>query len=348
MEKENFDAILVIGHAEHNPPMYYFVGGGHVSHAALIKKRGEEPVLFHADMERDEAARSGLRCIPFSKYGGNELIKKANGNLALKKAMDYQLMFEDLGITKGRVAVYGNYDIGSVMSCFQHFQKLMPAVELVGEEKSAAALLRVMETKSESEVERIRKMGAITTKVVGRVADYLTSCAVRADEVLLKEDETPVTVADVKSRINLWLAELGADNPEDCIFAIGRDAGVPHSIGKPSDMIRLGRTIVFDIFPQERGGGYFYDFTRTWSLGYATPEAQEIYDQVQEVYNKVIDNLDTNAVFKEYQRMTCEYFESKGHKSQLSTSDPVDGYVHSLGHGVGLNIHERPGSALSS
>ena len=44
--------------------------------------------------------------------------------------------------------------------------------------------------------------------------------------------------------------------------------------------------------------------------------------------------------------MTCDYFESKGHKTQLSTPTPLDGYVHSLGHGLGLNIHELPSARL--
>ena len=98
---------------------------------------------------------------------------------------------------------------------------------------------------------------------------------------------------------------------------------------------------------RRRGGGYFYDFTRTWSLGYATPETQKMYDQVQEIYNKVVANLKVNTSFKEYQRMTCEYFEAKGHSTQLSVDVPIDGYVHSLGHGLGLNVHER-GYGLTS
>ena len=60
MQARNLDALIVLGNAEHNPPMYYFVGGGHVSDALLVKKRGEAPVLFYDDKERGEAAKSGL------------------------------------------------------------------------------------------------------------------------------------------------------------------------------------------------------------------------------------------------------------------------------------------------
>jgi len=112
--------------------------------------------------------------------------------------------------------------------------------------------------------------------------------------------------------------------------------------------MRLGQTIVFDIYPAETGGGYFYDFTRTWSLGYATPEAEKLYEQVRAVYNKVVENLHLNARFKDYQRLTCELFEKDGHKTLRTDQAPLEGYVHSLGHGVGLNIHERPWSGLTA
>jgi Xaa-Pro aminopeptidase len=202
-----------------------------------------------------------------------------------------------------------------------------------------------METKDLDEVARIRKMGNVTTEVVGIVASYLTHCEVREDEVLLKEDGSPLRIADVKNKISLWLAERGAAEVEGTIFAIGRDAGVPHSLGTPEDLLRLGQTIVFDIFPAEAGGGYFYDFTRTWSLGYATQEAQKLYDEVHDVYEKVITNLDLNAGFKEYQKVVCDEFHQNGHNTPMHTEGVLEsGYVHSLGHGLGLNVHERPWS----
>ncbi len=61
------------------------------------------------------------------------------------------------------------------------------------------------------------------------------------------------------------------------------------------------------------------------------PKRRRMYDQVNEIYDKVVENLDLNASFIDYQRMTCEYFESKGHKTPLTTKAPLDGYVHSLG-----------------
>lgn len=346
MKAQNLDALMILGDAENNPPMYYFVGGGHVSGALLVKKRGMEPVLFYNDMERDEAAKSGLKTRSYNEYPVQDFLEQAKGDMQTANALRFQKILVDIGLTDGRAAVFGKVEFSNSFGLITSLMRLMPGIEFVGESGLNSVMLQAMETKEDAEVARIRKMGAVTTEVVGLVRELLTSSDVRDDEVLLKGDGSPLTIGDVKGRIALWLAERGAVDSEGVIFAIGRDAGVPHSVGAPDEPITLGRTIVFDIFPAEKGGGYFYDFTRTWSLGYATPEAHEMYDQVREIYEKVIENLDLNANFVDYQRMTCEYFESKGHKTQLSTRNPLDGYVHSLGHGVGLNIHERPGSSL--
>ncbi|RPI92163.1 MAG: aminopeptidase P family protein [Chloroflexi bacterium] len=348
MQDRKLDAILVFGDAEYNPPMYYFVGGGHVSSALLIKKVGKEPVLFYNDMERDEAARSGLKIVSFSEYPVADFLEQADGDIQTATALSFQKILSEFGLSGGRIAVYGKIEFSQLFGVLMKLTGLMPELELVGEPGLDSTLLRAMETKDAVEVARIRRMGAVTTTVVKMVQDYLTSREVREDEVLLKEDGNPLTIGDVKNKIALWLAERGAVDVEGLIFAIGRDAGVPHSTGNPADLITLGKTIIFDIFPAEQGGGYFYDFTRTWSLGYAAPEAQALYDQVQEIYNKVVENLDLNASFVDYQRMTSEYFESKGHKSPLNTKAPLDGYVHTLGHGVGLNVHERPWSGFTS
>ncbi len=226
------------------------------------------------------------------------------------------------------------------MPNLRDLQDALPAVEFVGD-LDEDVLLEAMATKDAAEIERIRQMGKVTTRVVGSVADFLSSRPVK-NGVLVGLDGDPLTIGEVKNRINLWLAEGGAENPESTIFSIGHDAGVPHSAGNPEDVLRLGQTIVFDIYPCESGGGYFYDFTRTWCLGYAPDEAQALYEQVLAVYRQIMGELKVNTPFKQYQRRTCELFEAQGHPTVMSNPQTEVGYVHSVGHGVGLHIHERP------
>jgi Xaa-Pro aminopeptidase len=253
------------------------------------------------------------------------------------------------GLETGRLGVYGTLDAGDLIGITEKITASYPGLEIVGEPKADSLFLRAMETKDAAEVEHIRSVGAITTEVVHKVVRLLTASDVRQDEVLLKDDGTPLTVGDVKRRISLWLAERGVEDVEGTIFAIGKDAGVPHSVGTESDPIRLGRTIVFDIFPTEAGGGYFYDFTRTWSLGYAPPDSQRLFDEVRGVYERAVENIDLNMPFKECQRFVCEEFHKNGHDTPIHAQGVLEhGYVHSLGHGVGLNVHERPWSRHTS
>lgn len=340
MKARNLDAILVIGPAKHNPPMFYMTGGGHLTKAMLIKKHAAEPILFHQSMERDEASRTGLKTMDLNQYRFDSLLKEFNGDILQAVVRRYELMFSDAGITAGRVALTGKIDAGEAHAVFSRLQESMPEIKFVGE-LDDSLLLTAMATKDDCEIDRIRQMGVITTGVVAQVADFLSSHTVRG-EILIKSDGSPLTVGDVKRRINLWLAESEAENPEGTIFAIGRDAGVPHSSGTSSDQLRLGQTIVFDIFPCEAGGGYFYDFTRTWCLGYASDEILSVYEDVHDVYRQIMGELKVNTACKPYQERTCELFEAKGYPTVKSDPQTEEGYVHSLGHGLGLHVHERP------
>src|SRR5689334_4248452 len=188
MQARQLDAILVFGDAEHNPSMYYFVGGGHVSGALLITKIGKEPVSFYSDMERDEAARCGLKSVSYSEYRLSDYLAQADGDGQFATALRFKNILSDYGITGGRVIVYGKVEFSQLFGMMMKLANLMPELELVGESAIDSTLLRAMETKDDVEVARIRQMGAVTTTVVKMVQDYLTSCEVREDEVLLKED----------------------------------------------------------------------------------------------------------------------------------------------------------------
>jgi Xaa-Pro aminopeptidase len=346
MQELDLDVILITGPAQHNPAMVYMTGGAHLTTADLIKKRDASPILFHSSMERDEAASTNLSTKNLDEYRFNDIYIQTNGNIQEAYALLYQKMLADCGVLSGKMVIFGKVDAGRAFAIFSGLQKLMPDLSIQGQ-LNDSILMRAMATKDELEVERIRKMGQITTRVVGNVADFLTSHKVE-NEILIQGNGSPLTIGDVKRRINLWLSEFGAENPEGTIFAIGRDAGVPHSSGNPTDLLRLGQTIVFDIFPCEAGGGYFYDFTRTWCLGYAPEPVQAVYSDVFDVYHQVKSNLKVDSICKDYQVLTCELFEARGHPTVKSNPQTQEGYVHGLGHGVGLNIHEYPRFSLTA
>jgi Xaa-Pro aminopeptidase len=346
LTENNLDGILVVGPGMHNPAMVYLTGGGHLTNADLIIKRGQRGILFHGPMERDEAAKSGLDLRSYSAYPFAEYMKQTGYDRAQAMVLRYRQMFADAGLTSGKVGLFGKMDAGHALTLFSGLQAAMPGLVLVGDIENKI-LQQVMSTKDEQEVARIRRMGQVTVDVVGKTADYLTSHQVK-DGMLVTSDGLPLTIGNVKQKINLWLAESGVENPEGTIFAIGRDAGVPHSSGNPDDIIRLGQPIVYDIFPCEAGGGYYYDFTRTWCLGYAPDDVALLYDQVLQVYNQVTGDLESGMPFTAAQGRTCDLFEAMGHPTLRSDSETESGYVHSVGHGVGLNLHERPFSGSTA
>ena len=350
MFAQGIDALLVLGPGQYNPPMVYLTGIAHLTDAVLLKKRGQPPILFHRSMERDEAAATGLQtCDMEVNYGYNARLRKLavqpGGDVPFFAAARLAQILIDQELAAARLAVYGQMDAGASLALLSALQEMLPSLALVGEWDNS--LLRMaMSTKDAGEVERIRRMGQITTAVVGQVAEYLTAQRVQ-DQALVKADGRPLTVGDVKQRINLWLAEQGADNPRGAIFAIGRDAGVPHSSGNPTDLLRLGQTIVFDIYPCEAGGGYYYDMTRTWCLGYAPDEALALYEDVLAAYQLVRSELRPGDALSLYQEHVCDLFEGRGHPTLRQNPVTENGYVHGLGHGVGLYLHQEPFFRLS-
>ena len=174
MQANEIDVLLVVGPGQHNPAMVYLTGGGHLTNADLIKKRGEPAVLFHASMERDEAARAadrmGLVTRSYNNYPITELLKETNGDRVAASALRYRRMLADLGVTAGRIALYGQTDLRVTFPVMYELQRQMPEITLVGD-IADSILGTAMATKDESEIERIRNMGRITTGVVGQVAD---------------------------------------------------------------------------------------------------------------------------------------------------------------------------------
>lgn len=339
MAERKLDGFLIAGDSSSNPVMTYLTGGAHLEQAVIFKRQGGDVTLVHGSMERDTAEATGLRLIDRDRqYNRYELIHKHGGDrLAAKVDMLGQII-EQHGLT-GRLGIYGKMDAGEAYMLYNLLQDRTPAVELVGEfGDSLFSVAR--ETKDDVEIEELRKAGRLTSIVVGETWDFIAGHQARGEN-LVRGDGEPLTIGDVKAFTRARLYAHGMHEDHGHIFAQGRDAGVPHNSGNPVQPLRLGQSIVFDIFPQVESD-YFHDLTRTWSPGYATDDVLEAWEQTKELFDLVMAAAAPGTPCRDLQTLACDFYEARGHKTVRTDPGTQEGYVHSLGHGVGLDIHEEP------
>lgn len=339
MEERNLDALLVMGNSDGNTDMNYLTGGAHLERALVLKRRGAPLTLVHGSMERDTAAETGLQLVDRDQvYNFYTLVQKHEGNY-LAAWVDYLAQVVDDQGLRGRLGVYGMFDAGSAFTLLNHLSDRLDGTEIVGEfHESLFTLAR--ETKDDGEIAQLQEAGRLTCQVMGEVQEFIQSHSVR-DEIVRQSDGDPLTISHVKAFMRERLHRVGMEDHNQTIFSQGRDAGVPHNRGDEAMPLRLGQSIIFDFFPQ-MSGGYYHDMTRTWCLGYAPDEVTEAWEQTKEIFDRVMANFTIGTPCRDLQNMTCDYYESKGHPTARSHPGTHEGYVHSLGHGIGLDIHEEP------
>jgi len=338
MKERELDAILVAGKVHGNPAMYYMANGAGLMGGRVLQKRDEEPVLICSPIEREEAAASGLAIVNMSKYDFMSILREKGDRLAAVVEL-YRRIFADLEVS-GRVGFYGLADQGRAWALLNALDAQLEGIEVCGD-FDVTLIDAARATKDAAEARRVREMGRRTCDVIGQTVEFLKSHQVK-DKALVQADGSPLTIGRVHEQINRFIAEGRMEDPEGFIFAIGRDAGVPHNKGNPESVVELGKTIIFDIFPCEAGGGYFADVTRTFCLGYAPPEVEKAYQEVYECHAMMMEAYKVGTEARHYQQMTCDFFEARGHPTIAADSKTESGYVHSLGHGLGLAIHEEP------
>ena len=247
MQARKLDAIVVSGPVHNNPPLYYLTEGAGLMNAHVIKKQGEEAVLIANPMEREEAQSSGLEVIVSSHYDYRGLLKKHKGDQLAANTAYLKRILAAQEIT-GRVGFYGLRDQGAAYTFLSTLDKALPEIEVVGEfEHNIFEVARA--TKSREEALRIQEVGRRTIAVVRETVSFLQQQDVAANEALQQADGSVLTVGTVHEKIRQLIANQGLEDPEGFIFATGRDAGIPHSRGTLDQPLRLGESIVFDIFP---------------------------------------------------------------------------------------------------
>ena len=339
MAERNLDAFLVLGDASGNRTLNYLTNNAHLERAIVLKRRDGPMTLIHGSMERDNAAATGLALVDRDqKYNMYELTQKHDGN-QLAANVDYLTQVIADHNLSGRLGIYGMQDAGATYALLNHLQDRLTETELVGE-YGDTLFVAARETKDEWELTELREAGRITSHIVGETREFIQGHQVRGEHVV-KHDGELLTIGDVKAftRSRIYLHGMHEDHSH--IFSQGSDAAVPHNGGTPDMPLALGKSIIFDIFPQS-DTNYFHDLTRTWSLGYATDEVQEAWEQTKELFDLLMAALKLERSYRDYQLLACKFYEERGHRTAMSHPGTHEGYVHSLGHGIGLDIHEYP------
>lgn len=126
--------------------------------------------------------------------------------------------------------------------------------------------------------------------------------------------------------------ERGAESISfETIVAIGPNAARPHHATSDSKLVE-GQTIVFDC--GSRYQGYCSDLTRTVVLGDADDEIKRVYDIVLTAQLAAIDMVKPGMTGEECDAIARKIITEAGHQNDFG---------HSLGHGLGLEVHENPG-----
>jgi len=131
---------------------------------------------------------------------------------------------------------------------------------------------------------------------------------------------------------------------QDCIgtgtiVSHGPQSADPHERG--SGPLRAGEPIVIDIFPQSMTHGYWGDLTRTVVKGGVTQAWNRVHRAVKAAHAAALSAVRGGIRFRSVQRKARDVFSKRGYRTGAKDNKP-QGFIHSIGHGVGLAVHEEP------
>lgn len=336
MRERGLAGLVVLAHDRYCPQLYWCTGQK-IHHGLYLRTADGRSHLTVDPMERDQAALSGGEWSTYAQHGFLAMLKSADSQadafakLIAKIAGDMQIA--------GPVAFAGDAPLGFSWAMLSALREAAPSVTVDGRQPDV--IYTAMETKDEGELEKIRKCSRGAVDAMQRVAKYLGGLE-PANGALTDGVNAVATLGHVRALIHRTFAEHGLAEDGESIVAMGRDSGVPHNRGNDGEAIRTGETIIVDIFPGEAGGGYHTDMTRTFVVGRASDAVKKMYAECRDSFDKVMAAMKGGQPCRSYQEMTCDILEGHGHATLRTNSSATEGYVHSLGHGVGLAVHEGP------
>jgi len=214
-------------------------------------------------------------------------------------------------------------------------------ITVVADEESTVTDIRSIKT--DEEVENLREAQRANEAAMAAAEDLIAAADVD-DGTLVYEGE-PLTSERVKEEIEVTLLRNGC-GLDEAIVACGSDAADPHDRG--SGPLRAHESIIIDIFPWNKRTKYHADMTRTFCRGEPADETvREWYDLTQEAKEAALAAVEPGATGGEVHAAACDVYEEADEPTLRTDPTTEVGFIHSTGHGLGLDVHEQPSVATN-
>ncbi|MGE7978852.1 M24 family metallopeptidase [Psychrobacillus sp. NPDC093200] len=146
-----------------------------------------------------------------------------------------------------------------------------------------------------------------------------------------------MTELQVSNELEFFMRKRGATSSSfDTIVASGTRSALPHGVATDK-VIEVGDFVTLDFGALYNG--YISDTTRTLAVGEPSEKLKEIYQVVLDAQLLALEKVKPGMTGKEADAIAREYIASKGYG---------EAFGHSLGHGIGLEVHEGPGLSFRS
>jgi Xaa-Pro aminopeptidase len=159
--------------------------------------------------------------------------------------------------------------------------------------------------------------------------DLIRRAGIRRGVLVDSGSDQPLTSEQVRTVIERTLIDCGCES-EGTIVAGGKGAADPHNVGR--GVLRVGESIVIDIFPRLKMERYYADMTRTVARGSPSRALSEMYEAVLDAQTAALRMVQAGVSGEDVHDAACGVFEDAGYREL---------FIHSTGHGVGLDIHEE-------
>ena len=202
-------------------------------------------------------------------------------------------------------------DFMSVSSYYQ-LKELFPNVKW---ESTKMILENIAAVKDKTEIDALKTAIEITDKTFAEIKNLI---------------KVGITEKELALEIAMRYSKYGEGEAFSTIVASGPNSALPHA--QPGERkFKKGDFVVIDT--GAKYAGYHADMTRTVVIGEATEKHHEIYELVKKSQQAGIDVAKADVVCKAVDDATRNVIAEAGYG---------DKYIHSAGHGIGLEIHTYP------